>query len=65
MELEAKKIDVGKYEISILEERESVTLILKAADQPENNRGNTSNIPGFEVEIRKSDLHVIRSNYIR
>lgn len=64
-EMRSKKIDFDKYEVSILESSESITLILKEPGLPKDEMGNTGSIPGYEVEVRKQDHRVIRSNYIR
>jgi hypothetical protein len=63
--LQEKKIDLDKYTISLLEQADSVTVILKSGDSAPGGRGSTGKDPGFEVEISKKDLKVLRSNYVR
>ncbi len=63
--LQDKKLDLDKYTISLLEQADSVTVILKSEDSAPGGRGNTGKNPSFEVEISKKDLKVLRSNYIR
>ena len=63
--LQEKKLDLDKYTISVLEQADSVTVILKSEGSASGGRGNTGKNPGFEVEISKKDLKVLRSNYIR
>jgi hypothetical protein len=63
--LQEKKLDLDKYTVSLLEEADSVTVILKSEDSTPAGRGSTGKSPGFEVEISKKDLKVLRSNYVR
>jgi hypothetical protein len=63
--LQEKKLDLDKYTISLLEQADSVTVILKSGDSGPGARGSTGKNPGFEVEISKKDLKVLRSNYVR
>jgi len=63
--LQEKKLDLDKYNITLLEQADSVTVILKSADSAPGDRGSTGKNPGFEVEISKKDLKVLRSNYVR
>ena len=63
--LQEKKLDLDKYTISLLEQGDSVTVILKSGDSVQGARGSTGKYPGFEVEISKKDLKVLRSNYVR
>ena len=64
-EFEQKKLDLDRYTISVVEDNDSVTVILKSPDAAEGVRGNTGRYPGYEVEIRKKNRKVVRSNYIR
>ena len=63
--LQERKLDLDKYTISLLEETNSVTVILKSIDSAPGSRGSTGKKPSFEVEISKKDLKVLRSNYVR
>jgi hypothetical protein len=64
-EFERKKLDLDKYIVSVVEQNDSVTVILRSSDVVEGARGSTGKYPGYEVEISKKDLKVVRSNYIR
>lgn len=64
-EFKREKIDIEKYNITVLEQNNAVTVILKAGKPSKGQRGNIGSLPGFEVEINKVDGKVIRSNYIR
>jgi hypothetical protein len=64
-EFERRKLDVDKYTVIVVEQNDSVTVGLKSSDAAEGARGSTGRYPGYEVEISKKDVKVIRSNYIR
>ena len=64
-EFEREKLDLNKYTISVVDEGDSVAVMLRAADIPKGARGNTAGYPGYEVEISKKDLKVLQSNYTR
>jgi hypothetical protein len=32
---------------------------------PQGSRGNAASIPGYEVEISKTDMRILRANYVR
>jgi hypothetical protein len=65
VEIEGKQLDRDKYTVSVFEEQDTVVVVLKVPDQPKGQRGHAGAIPGFEVEVRKSDGKVLRSNYLR
>jgi hypothetical protein len=64
-ELEIKNIDVERYEVLILDTPDTVILILKEPGLPKDEKGNSGKLPGYEVEVRKSDYRIIRSNFVR
>jgi hypothetical protein len=64
-EFERKRLDLDKYTVSVIEQNDTVTVSLTSSDSVAGARGSTGSYPGFEVEIRKKDLKVVRSNYIR
>ena len=64
-EFQRKKLDVDKYTISVVEENNSVTVGLSSLDNVPGARGSSGTYPGYEVEISKKDLKVLRSNYVR
>jgi hypothetical protein len=64
-EFQRQKLDVDKYTVSVAEQSESVTVGLTSLDSVLGARGNTGTYPGYVVEIRKKDLKIVRSNYIR
>ena len=64
-EFEREKLDVNRYFITVTEEDNSMSVILNSARLSKETRGDPGPLPGFEVEISKKDMKVIRSNYIR
>jgi hypothetical protein len=56
---------LDKYIIAVVEEHNSVIAILRSSHVAEVVRESTGRYPGYEVEIRETDLKVLRSNYIR
>jgi hypothetical protein len=64
-ELKRKQLNLERYRVSVVEEDVSVTVILVALDAPRNAMGNLGKTPGYEVEISKTDLKVLKSHYIR
>jgi hypothetical protein len=64
-EFEKKKLDLGNYLISVIEQNDSVVVVLTASDAEKGARGSSGTYPGYEVEIRKNDLKILRSNYVR
>jgi hypothetical protein len=64
-EFQRRKLNLDKYTISVVEERDSVTVVLISLDAVEGAKGSSGSYPGYEVEISKKDLKVVRSNYVR
>jgi hypothetical protein len=64
-EFEREKLDVSRYFVTVIEEDDSVTVILTASRPSKEVRGDPGPIPGYEVEISKKEMKVIRGNYIR
>lgn len=60
-----KHLDVGKYKIVVMQSEQSYLVVFDDPNRPEGQRGSTSRMPGFEVEVRREDLQVIRSNFVR
>jgi hypothetical protein len=60
-----EKLDLDNYIVSVVEQEDSVIVLLTSPDSVEGSRGSTGKYPGYEVEIRKKDLKIIRSNYER
>jgi hypothetical protein len=58
-------LDLDKYTVTVFEEDDSVSVILRAVDQPRNVRGSGGSYPGYEVEINKRTKKIVRANYVR
>jgi len=64
-EFERRNLDLAKYNVSVVEERDSVTVALALLDANPHARGSSGSYPGYAVEIGKKDLRVLRSYYVR
>ena len=64
-EFERRKLDLDKYRVFVVEKGDSVVVILTGLKVPKNVRGSVGPDPGYEVEISKKDMKVLRSNYAR
>ena len=64
-EFQRRNLNLDNYIVSVVEESDSVTVILSSVDAKKGARGSSGSYPGFEVEISKKDLRIIRSNYVR
>ena len=64
-EFDQKNLDLDRYRVSVVEEKNSVVVILSGLNEPKNVRGSLGPYPGYEVEISKKDRKVLRSNYVR
>jgi hypothetical protein len=61
-------LDVSRYRITVIDNAAtSIIVIFVDVDAPDNPgiRGNPGKIPGFEVELARDNLHVVRSHFIR
>jgi hypothetical protein len=52
-------IDLDHYIVSVLEEKDSVTISLRAFDSRQNVRGSSGSFPAYEVEISKKDSKIV------
>ena len=64
-EFQKRHLDLNKYIVLVAEQDDSVIVALRSPDATKEARGNTGTLPGYEVEIRKKDLSIVRSNYVR
>lgn len=64
-ELRRKNLNEDNYIVSVVERDETVTVVFRAADAPEGSKGSGGSHPAYEVEIKKKDSKVVRSNYVR
>lgn len=64
-EFQRRHLDESNYIIYVHEKDDSVVITLGSPDAPKGVRGSVGTYPGYEVEISKKDLKILRSNYIR
>ena len=64
-EFDQQKLNVDKYRVTVFEEDDTVAVIFMGLKSPKSAHGSVGPDPGFEVEIRKKDLKVLRANYVR
>jgi hypothetical protein len=64
-EFQRRNLDLEKYNVSVVEERDSVTVALTSLDADPHARGSSGSEPAYAVEIGKKDLKVLRSYYER
>ena len=64
-EFERRGLNLDKYRVSVVEDKDSVVVILTGLREPKGVRGSVGPDPGYEVEISKKDRKVLRSNYVR
>ncbi len=60
-----RNFDLNKCKVSIIEEEVSVVVLLTTPGLPKTLRGHAGDCAGLEIEIRKADAKVVRSNYIK
>jgi hypothetical protein len=65
VEFRREGLDLDKYRVSVIEEKNSVVVILTGLKSPKGVRGSMSPDPGYEVEISKRELKILHSNYVR
>ena len=64
-EFQRRHLNLDKYIVSVAEQDDSVVVTISATDAVEGSRGSSGSYPAYEVEIRKRDMKVVRSNYVR
>lgn len=62
---EQRKMNLADYRITLLRNKSSYVLTFTDNDSQSSGRGNPGKRLGLEVELSMSDLHVIRSHFIR
>jgi hypothetical protein len=64
-EFERQKLDVSKYDVTVTEENDTVSVSLTNPHRPQGIRGNPGPLPEFTVDISKSNAELIRRRYVR
>ena len=62
---EAHGLRVDAYRVIVLEEGESIIVLFDDPDRSPGQKGSTGRMVSFEVRLRKSDLTVVGSNFVR
>jgi hypothetical protein len=65
VEFARQKLDKNNYKIVVVDTDASIVVILDDLEKLPGTRGSSGKYPGYEVEIRKSDLAIVRSNFVR
>jgi hypothetical protein len=58
-----KRLRLENYIISVIEEKDYVTVSLTSLDAPLGVKGSGGKFPAYAVEIRKTDSRIIRSYF--
>jgi hypothetical protein len=64
-EFEAKGLDISKYRIFVWKEDSSIIVLFDDPNRPPGIRGSSPNLRTFGVELRASDLKVLKANFQR
>jgi hypothetical protein len=64
-ELQRRHLNLDKYNVSVIEDEDSVTVSLLATDAVKGTRGSSGSSPAYAVEISKKDMKIVRSYYQR
>ena len=69
VELARHNLDISRYRITVTETEASLIVTFIDASAPDDPRGqfrgNPGKIPAFSAELKRDNLQVIRSNFIR
>lgn len=57
--------DLAEYRITVVSDKNSLTVIFTDKNARPRGRGNPGALPAFEVELKPDDLRVLRSNFVR
>ena len=63
--LEQKKLDINNYTVTVVDEGDTVTVIVNSPGLSKNVRGSRGKYSAFEVEINKKDQKVVDSHFDR
>lgn len=66
-EFQKKGINLEHYTVSVLDEKDTVDVVLMSLDASTDPRvmGSSGTYPGFDVEISKANNKVVQSYYVR
>jgi hypothetical protein len=58
-------LDVSTYKITILDRGSSCTVMFQDPERPATQMGSTERMLGFDVEVSRKDLRIVRSHFVR
>jgi len=58
-------LKLEQYKISVFAQESSFLVVFDDTERPHGQRGSTSSVIAFEVEISKKGLKVTRANFVR
>ncbi len=61
----ATKLNIAEYRLTVLGEGNALIVMFTDKDAPLGGRGSPGTRPGYQVELDRHDLRVIRSNFMR
>ena len=65
-EIKKRNLDLERYEIAIIDSNELWVVLFEPKGALRGTRGSPlKGVPGFTVELRKGDLSVLRSYFVR
>ena len=56
---------VDGYRVIVIEENESIIVLFDDPERSPGQRGSTARMVSFEVRLKKADLTVVGSNFVR
>ena len=62
---EEKGLKLDEYIVSVFEQESSFIVVFDDPERPVGQRGSTTNVMAFEVEITKQGLQAVRANFVR
>ena len=62
---EEQGMKLDKYAVSVFEQESSFLVVFDDPNRPASQRGSTTTVIGYEVEVSKQGLRVVRSNFVR
>src|SRR5437868_5368357 len=56
---------VDGYRVIVIEEKESIVVLFEDPERPPEQMGSTKRMVSFEVRLRKTDLSIVESHFVR
>jgi hypothetical protein len=58
-------LKIDGYKVSVIEDGDFVVVLFDDPQRPPGQMGNSPRMSSFEVRLKRSDLRVVRSNFVR